>query len=440
LTGTERAPQAGRGPYDFGLLWTGQSFSLIGDQIMGVALPLLAVSALGSSAAQAALLPFALYLPWLVVGLPAGVLVDRLPRRITAIVCDAVQIVIFALIALLIRLGALPFAVLFGLIVLSGCAAVFFQVAYTSYVPRLILDRKELARANARLSMSESTARTAGPMVAGPLIGLLGEAAAVAVNCISFVVSVVTLLGIRHRERPTPMVGRRDRRVLRDMGDGMRFVFGNPILEPVFTCGSVYVLFLGIVQAVLVLYCRSVLHLGATEIGLVVGIAALGLPLGNLISNRVAERLGPPKALVLGATVSVVGLAIMPVAGSLGSVAGLVAGSITHGVGEGVFNPTSLTLRQTITPDHILGRVNAAQRFLIWGAFPLGSALAALIISVAGLSTAMWVGGLGTMLCLIPLLRRGILQALRDPDYNASLGDSPPSTLAVASADLDTGG
>ncbi|MEO7736153.1 MAG: hypothetical protein ABIY55_34665, partial [Kofleriaceae bacterium] len=106
------------------------------------------------------------------------------------------------------------------------------------------------------------------------------------------------------------------------------------------------------------------------------------------------------------------GHVITPIAGALGSVPALVVAGLIHGVGEGVFGPTALTLRQTATPDPLLGRVNAVQRFLVWGAGPLGSLFAMACIRVWGLNTALWVGGLGTMLCLPMLLRRGVLHEI----------------------------
>lgn len=407
---------------DFALLWTGQSLSLLGDQFMVLALPLLAVTVLGATAAQAALLPFALFLPFLFLGLPAGAIIDRRRRLLVVIICNAVQAVAFAAIAVLAWQQALPFGLLLVIVGIAGCAVVFFEVAYTSYLPHLFNDPRDLQRGNARLYFSESVARSVGPMLAGPIIAFLGVVTAVAANAVSFVVSVVSLLSIKSKEpKPEPQP-RRPYWLYHDMREGLRFVFSNPLLEPVITCGMVYVLFLTAVDATLVLYCREVLGLGPVGIGVVIGAAALGFPIGNLLSGRLVDRMGMPRTLVAGACVSVAGLVVMPVAGSLGSVVGLVSGSILHGMGEGAFGPTSLTLRQTVTPNGLLGRVNSVQRFAIWGTIPLGSLLAAGSIAVAGLQAALWVGGLGTLLCLVPLLRRGILADLRTPRVAAGQG------------------
>lgn len=406
-------PPSRRG--DFRLLWAGQSLSLLGDQFAIVALPLVALDLVGASAAQAALLPFALSAPFLVLGLPAGAIVDRLPRRSTMLVCDAVQAVAFAIIAALALFQMLSFPVLMALVAISGCSVVFFQVAYTSYLPELLSRKEELHVGNSRLFFSESVSRTFGPMAAGPVIAAFGAFAALWANAITFMASLGTLLAIRPTAvRPSPKPRERGW-LVRDIREGTTFVFRHGRLEPVIACGVVYVLFLGMLESSLILFCRSVLGLGATGIGLAVGAVGFGFPIGNLLSARLTARFGVARSLVASASVAVLGLVLTAVSCSLGSLVGLVASGVVHGVGEGVFGPTSLTLRQLETPDAMLSRVNSVQRFLLWGAGSIGSLLAAACIHLWGLHVALWAGGLGTVLCLPMLLRRGILQALRQP-------------------------
>jgi len=419
---------------DFRVLWAGQSLNLLGDHFMVLTLPLLAVTVIGASASQAALLPFALFVPFLLFGLPAGAVVDRLPRRLTMIACDAVQAVIFLTIAALALLGALSFPLLLLLVALAGAATLFFQVAYTSYLPELFSDARDLQRGNSRLFFSESMSRTLGPVLAGPVIAVMGPVIAVAANAGSFVLSVLSVSAIRHREPARPATIRKRGWMLHDIREGLHFVFGHRELEPVILCGAVYVLFLSMIEASLVLYCRDVLGLGAVGIGVVVGAAALGFPIGNLLSSRLVERFGIASTLVVSASVSVAGIVLIPVAGSAGSAVALVAASVLHGVGEGAFGPTSLTLRQIASPAHLLGRINSVQRFLLWGTIPLGSLVAALTIKVIGLSGAVWIGGLGTCLCLPVLLRRGIRDDLLRR-WTAARGrdrEPCPSTPSVA--------
>jgi MFS family permease len=412
LERTGNAPTARR---DFALLWLGQSLSLFGDQFMVLALPLMAVTLLGTSPAQAELLSFALFLPFLPLSLPAGAIIERLPRRATMLVCNAVQAVVFGVIWLLGVIHALSFALLIGLVTLSGCAMVFFQVAYTSYLPNLYADADDLQRGNARLAMTESSSRMLGPMVAGPVVAVLGVLGAVAANAFSFVVSVLSLLLIRHREPPRePEVHERGW-IWRNIATGMRFVFGHPMLQPILLCGTTYVLFLSMVETSLVLYCHNVLHLSPQLIGVVVGAAAAGYPFGNLLSTRLTSRLGTPRTLFFTASVSVAGVVAMPAFGTIGGVpgvVGLVLGSIVHCVAEGAYGPASLTLRQTESPPALLARVGSVQRFLMWGAVAIGGLLAAVATSLLGLTGAVWIGALGTVLCIPILLRRGVRTAV----------------------------
>lgn len=124
--------------------------------------------------------------------------------------------------------------------------------------------------------------------------------------------------------------------------------------------------------------------------------------------------------LIYSATVSVIGLAFIPIMGYLGTVYGLVAASIIHGMGEGVFGPYSATIRQLASPSHMLGRVNAVQRTLNWGAWALGSFASAFLVSIFGLQTTLFIGGFGTTLCLMMLLRRGVSKGT-EIEYTSSL-------------------
>jgi MFS family permease len=415
------------------LLWAGQSLSLLGDQFAVLALPLLALEVVGASPAAAALLPFALFAPFLVLGLPSGAIVDRLPRRSTMLVCEAVQALTFAAIALLAIADALAFPILLALVAVSGCALVFFQVAYTSYLPELLATEAELQSGNAKLFLSESLSRTVGPIVAGPVIAALGAVAAICANTATFLGSLLTLGAIRARRAPAHVAPAAERSLRREIREGIAFVVRHDRLAPVISCGVVYVVFLTMVETSLVLYCRSELGLTATGIGLVVGTAGAGFPIGNLLSSRLLARLGPSRTLVCGATVAVLGLVATPIAGSAGSLPGLVLAGVIHGVGEGTFGPTALTMRQLETPPQLLGRVNAVQRFLIWGAGPLGSLLAVGCIQLSGLGAALWLGGLGTALCLPALLRRGVLRELRAPRpaSRAIALDAAPTPSAI---------
>lgn len=394
---------------DFGWLWTGQSLSLFGDQFMVLALPLLAVMILHTSPAVAILLPFTLYLPFLILGLPAGAIVERMRRRTMMLCCNGIQLMMYGLIWALTATHHLTFPLLAALVAASGCAVVFFQVAYTSYLPGLLTDPGRLHIGNSKLALSESSSVTVGPMIAGPLIQSLGIVTAIAANVVSFAASVATLSAIRYRE-PAPTPRQRERGWMkRDILDGLRFVSRHQVLQPVLACGTIYALFLSMIETSLVLYCLHVLHLSPRWIGVVTGAAAAGYPIGNVASVWVSRRLGAHTGLMMAATLSVAGILVMPVMGTIGGligVIGLVVGSIVHCIGEGAYGPMSLTLRQTESPAELLSRISSVQRFFMWGAVAVGSLLASITTALVGLSGAVWIGALGTTLALPALFRR----------------------------------
>ncbi|MBF9070643.1 MFS transporter [Streptacidiphilus fuscans] len=402
---------------DFRFMWAGQSISLWGDQFMVLALPLLAVNVLHTSVAEALLLPSAMFFPFLVLGLPAGAIVERLRRRTTMLVASAAQAVAIGVIWLLAVTHVLVFPVLFGLLLISGSGVVFFQVAYTSYLPSLFTDPDDLHKGNARLSLSESTSLAGGRAVGGMVVRMLGVLGALAANALSFLASVLALAVMRHKE-PARAVTKRERGwIRRDVTAGLKFLIKHPQLQPMVLCGTFYLLFLSMVDASLVLYCNRVLGLNQLWTGVVMGAAAVGYPIGNMLSPRIAKKFGTARALAGSITLSVVGMVVslaLSTPGGMTGAIGLIAGSIVHGIGEGSYIPTSLTLRHRVTPPELLSRVGAVQRFSMWGSMSLGSLLASGVTALVGLRGAVWTGALAALI-LVPLalLQRGILAEVR---------------------------
>ncbi|ATA21712.1 putative MFS family arabinose efflux permease [Gibbsiella quercinecans] len=407
-----------RGWYNFNLLWAGQTLSLLGSQFVVVGMPLLALQFAEASPSQAVLLPFMMYLPFLIIGLPVGAIVDRINIRRIMMFCDGVQTIIYLTIFFLSIFFKIKIYMLMGLVFLSGCANVFFQISYTSVLPIIFKDKAPLQKGNAKLCFSESMVNIVGPFLAGPLISLFGVTVAVAANSLSFLISLMTLGLIKAIDYKEDKSTFRHtsvsvfRAVLDDIIVGIRFVFGHEYLEPIFLCGAMYVLFLTTIDTSLVLYCKSVLGLSSYQIGLVVGAAAAGFPLGNILSSPIVNKLSFARTLVLGATISVCGLVFIPISGMYNSVIGIIIACVIHGFGEGVFNPVALTFRQKESPAKMLGRVNSVHRFLIWGAISVGSLINSIVIHFGGLKAALWIGGCGTLLCLIPLVRKGIKKDL----------------------------
>lgn len=161
---------------DFRLLWIGQTGSKLGSSVTSVALPLVAVTTLGASTFQVALLSAAAWLPWLVIGLPAGAWVDRLPRRPVMIICDVVSLLLFLSVPVAAWLGVLTIGHLLAVALGAGTASVFFQTAYQVYLPSL-LTKEDVPEGNAKLQGAEAAAHVAGPGLAGLIAQAFGATA-----------------------------------------------------------------------------------------------------------------------------------------------------------------------------------------------------------------------------------------------------------------------
>ena len=207
---------------DFRLLWFGETISEVGNAMAVVAVPLLAVTVLHASTFTVSALVAAAWLPWLLIGLPAGAWVDRLPCRAVMVICDAISAALYASVPAAAWLGVLTIAQLLAVAVLGGVASVFFNTAYQVYLPSLVAPER-LVEGNAKLAGSASAARLGGPGLAGLIAQALGVAAALLFNAASFLVSAVCLLGIGHRV-PRPEAHGQVATFRAEIADGARLI------------------------------------------------------------------------------------------------------------------------------------------------------------------------------------------------------------------------
>ncbi|AEW92659.1 major facilitator transporter [Streptantibioticus cattleyicolor NRRL 8057 = DSM 46488] len=222
-------PQGPGGPLrrhrDFRLLWCGQTTAKFGTAVGGVAMPLVALTALRADTFEVGVVGAAAWLPWLLVGLPAGAWVDRLPRRAVMVCADVAALVLFGSVPVAAWCGVLTMAHLLAVALLGGVAAVFFQTAYSACLPGL-LDPRDQAEGNARLHGSASAAQIAGQSAGGLLAQAAGAGDGLAANAAGFAVSLLCLARIRHRE--PPRTARRDGTRLRhEVAVGLRLVLGD---------------------------------------------------------------------------------------------------------------------------------------------------------------------------------------------------------------------
>lgn len=372
-------------------LWFGQTISQFGSQVTLLALPLTAALTLHATPAEMGILSATETAPFLLVGLFAGVWVDRLRRRPILLVTDLARGVLLLAIPLTALLGVLHIGVLYVVAFAVGILTVFFDVAYQSFLPALV-GREQLVEGNSKLEVSRSAAQIAGPGVAGGLVQLVTAPFAIVVDAASFLVSALFLAFVRVPEPPAPRA--EGQNIWRDIGEGLGVVFRNPLLRTI--AGSTATSNLGnnIWQAILILYMTRRLGLGAGVIGLIFAMGSVGFLCAALVAGRVARWFGLGPAIVGSIGFGALGCVLIPVAQPPAAFAVpllIVAQFVAGGSGT-IYNINQVSLRQAITPDHLLGRMNATMRFIVWGTLPVGALIGGALGGTIGLRPTLVVG------------------------------------------------
>ncbi|MFI1738471.1 MFS transporter [Streptomyces sioyaensis] len=386
---------------DFRLLLAGAAAGQLGAQVTLVALPLVAVLQLNAPAFQVGLLTAAETAAFLLVGLPAGAWVDRMRKLPLMIRADVVRAVAMASIPLAGVAGVLTMAQLYLVALVTGVATVFFDVAHQSYLPQL-LPKDQLVSGNGALETIRSTAQVAGPGLGGGLVQLLGAALAIAADAAGYALSALFLWAIRRPEdRPRPVPGASLRK---DIGEGLRFVFGHSLLRVIAFTTGLGNFFTAMLMATQSVFLVRVLGLAPGVVGLVLSASALGGLAGALCAGRLAARLGQARLIWLSALVTGPFAVLWPLSGRG---AGAVLFAIGSGVvffGAVVYNVAQVSFRQALCPPRLLGRMNATLRFLMWGTLPLGALAGGALADAFGARTALAWCAAGFLAVPLPLL------------------------------------
>lgn len=386
--------------HDFLRLWAAQTVSLFGTQVTTLALPLTAVLVLDATAGQMGLLTALSTLPFLLIGLFAGAWVDRMRRRPILIAADLGRALLFVSIPVAAALDRLSIEQLYTVALLAGALTVFFDVAYQSYLPSLV-QRSDLVEGNSKLEISNSTARVVGPGVAGALAQVFSAPAAMLLDSFSFLLSALFLRGIR---QPEAAPERRDGggSIWQEIGEGLTAVLRHPLLRPIVASTAVSNLCGGIVTAVFVLFLTEELGLSPSVIGLTYTIGSLGAVGAALLAAPAARRFGVGPSIIGGKMLIAASALLLPLAGGPVVVAATVL-IIYRLLGSGtiISNVNQVSLRQTITPGRMQGRVNATSRFVTWATLPLGALLGGLLGEAIGIRPTLFVAAAGTTLAVL---------------------------------------
>jgi predicted MFS family arabinose efflux permease len=359
------------------------------EQIGLAAAPIIAVLALGAGAGQTGLLQTVQTLPFLLLSIPAGVLADRVSRRGLMACAEAVRALSLVAILVLIGLGALTLPLLALLGFLGACGTIAFLVAAPALVPGLVAP-DQLARANGRIELARTVAFTAGPALAGVLVGRTGGGPAFGVAAALSVCAVCLLAGLSEPARASRPV----RHPLDDIREGARFVLGHPVLLPVLLTQLVFNTAWFVLQAVFVPYAVHRLGLSAPQVGATLATYGFGLLLGALVAPRAMRLLPLRTIIVIGPISGLVASVVMVSTTVLPSV--LLAGFsfLLLGFGPLLWIVSTTTLRQRITPAELLGRVTAFS-VLASGTRSIGAAIGAVVGGLAGAEACLVVAAAG---------------------------------------------
>jgi MFS family permease len=400
---------AHEGPGRLGLpfwrLWSASTLSNLADGLVKIALPLVAVT-LTDSPGLVAGVALAVTLPWLLFALPAGALADRVDRRVAMVTANVVRAAAVAVLAVPLVLGlessAAAIWVLYGVALLLGTAETVYDTCAQSILPQVV-PRDRLPRANGRLIAAELTANEfVGPPLGGLLVAA-GVAAAFVTPAALWAAAVGALLLLRGgfavpREEPTTLRA--------DVAEGLRYLWRHRLLRTLATMTGLFNFATNATFAVFVLYAvgpDSAMGLTEVSYGLLFATIAAGSLIGALLADPIIRRLGRSRSLFVGilggvVNVGILALTTIPLVIAVAFLLGGLAGSL--------WNVVAVSLRQRITPDRILGRINSSYRLVAWGTRPLGAAAGGLLGELLGLRAVF---AIAAGLILVSLIGRSQL-------------------------------
>jgi MFS family permease len=421
-------------------LWTAATVSLFGTQVSQIAIPFIAAVLLKASPGEVGLLTTVEFLPFLLFTLPAGVWVDRFPKRRILVFGDLGRAALLVSIPIAYGLNALTIWQLYVVGFFMGVMTVFFDVADQSYLPT-ILERDELVEGNSKLQISQSSAQILGQPFGGGIVALASAPVAILVDAISYVGSAGLILWIRETAR---RVGRSiaggplaavdateadDQRpgtgggssvaveasvaeasqtnavdggdapvgMRTQIMDGLRYILRHDYLGNIAATTATSNLFGNIGMAIFPVYAYRELQMSPAAVGTVGGLGGAGVLLGALIASGVSARLGVGRTIVLTAALFGPVNLLIPLATPELALLFLSTSFFIASIGNVVYNVSQVSLRQAITPEHFLGRMNATMRFLVWGTIPIGSLIGAGLSEIVGVRTTIWISAILTL-------------------------------------------
>ncbi len=378
--------------------WVASTASDFGTYITTLALQVLVVVNLQGSAVDIGWINASRWLPYLLLGLVAGVIIDRVNRRLMLVVTDIGRGVLLAVVCMMAALGVISVGWLIVIMVLFGAMSLFNDAAYQSFLPQIV-PRPLLIRANARLEQSAAVAETSGPVVAGGLVAWIGAPFALLVDAVSYVFSGLLISSIKHQ----PTTEKKSNGHLGEqINEGLRWVYRHRYLGTLALNTHAWFFFHSMMSTVLVTFALNELGFNASVLGLVLAAAGIGSVLGTSFSTRAGQRWGVGRAIAFARILfspAVILMVLAPSAnhGGFQTNALLMVGigQFLYGFAMGIGGPLELGFRQSITPALLQGRMNATLRSINRSMIVIGAPLGGAIADALGFRTALWVATVG---------------------------------------------
>ena len=387
---------------DFLKLWAGQAISQIGSTVTSVGLPLTAAFVLGASPLQMGVLAGSSAGGVLAFGLFAGAWADRLRRRPILIAADLARAAVVGIIPLAAALHRLSMAHLYVVAVASGILTVLFDVSYQAYLPTLV-NRENILEGNSKLALSEAVAGIAGPGLTGILVQLITAPMAMLFDAVSFVCSAVSVWLIRKPEPPPER--RLEPHIGREISEGLRASWRDRLLRALVLRAATGAFFGGFAGGLYVLFAVRELGLSAALLGLVIAVGGASSLFGAFMAERLVRRFGFGRTFIGSALLSGVALLFVPLAhGGVAVCSAFLIAAQLGDMGWTIYNINDTSLRQAVTPNHLLGRVNAAIHLVFQGALPLGALAGGAVAQAIGIRHTLLAGALGYLLSTLWLV------------------------------------
>lgn len=411
---------------DFLNVWAAETISVFGSQFYLIAMPLAAVLVLDANAADMGLLFAVEMSPFLIFGLFAGVLADRMERRRMMIVCDFGRAFALAVIPVAWYFNLLTWPVMFGVAFTAGVFTAFFDIAYQAYLPVLV-KRNQLLDANSKLETSRSSSQVAGPSIAGLLVDIAGAPLAIVTNSLSFIGSAVFLLRVKKRESVVRKGAHKS--IMAEIREGLDIVFSSPTLRGIAGCTATSNLFGSMFFALMMLFMVDSLQLSPSWIGVIFAIGASGAVVGAVVSSRIVAAIGLGKTIFASAALSGIPVVLLILAYPSNAVIVLMPLMFVNGLLMVIYNVNQVSLRQSITPDHLQGKMNATMRFLVWGVFPVGGLLGGYLGEALGIRTTILISGIGVLVSVVWIVLSPVIkiESLTDEDMEEVPGQASSS-------------